>query len=495
MQRRRRRGPGPAGATGDRPPAVREPRRGRPAPPGRGPGRRRAAVARPGREVAGGVGGADPVQPALRERRQRLGTGPGGAGPSWAGHEQPVAVGVVAGEVDQEPVLDTGRAAGPQSGHQRRPVVGVRDLDLLVRRRRRPSGSTGRASTRPSVRRRAGGDQRRRRRRARCGRRPAANARPGRKGVRSSGKCTGSAPGSGVRTHRDRRERRWDLEGRAGRRSRAVASTGTTALSLPGRVSAGASWSATYAWSSAVLTPTHRRVDRVGRRLTTQPVAQDDLVRRRGGDRDDRLACAPGRRACAVGGQRQARAGPDRAPGPARRPGPAAGSRPPSDRACPAVCERMKNGWPGVQPQPGGEVGLRPSRSSGEVEPVRRDPARCRVVVTPVTVPVDDVHRAARRTRGTRWRTGPALRWSACQPQRSTTAVSLAPRRCRSSAVRSGASRTSTRTWTPRRSPGAEVGVGPDRQRAAGRASRAGPGRSRARSGLGRPTASIARTR
>lgn len=74
--------------------------------------------------------------------------------------------------------------------------------------------------------------------------RPVAVAAAGRCGTRSSGKCTGSEPGSGVRSCGTGAS--GGAISRVGRPTyRAVAWAGTTALSLPDRVSVGARWSGT----------------------------------------------------------------------------------------------------------------------------------------------------------------------------------------------------------------------------------------------------------
>ena len=353
-------------------------------------------------------------------------------------------------------------------------------------------GSTGRARTRPSsvARQAATSSARPRRVRAAPGR-PASAAAAG----TASGRG-GSAPARGPAPACARCGRRRAAAGspaRAGRAYRADASTGTIALSLPGRVSAGASWSVDVGLVVGGADPDPQRstgwsVVHVSRSRST--TSYDGCV----GDRHDRRPASPqagGRVRSGVSGSVQ----PHRAEGRHGRhsAGAAAASRRPSGSCCPPCGSGSGTGGPASSRSPA----ARSARSCAvelQIDAVRRDLAgaeRRHAGDRPV-----DRHRAvARRRPGTRWRAGPARAGPRASPSAATTALSL---RAEQGPLGGGevggvphehpdldAHRRRSATSQARDRPAP----------AAARASPAGPARSRARSGLGRPTASMARTR
>ena len=263
--------------------------------------------------------------------------------------EQAVAIGVSPGEVDQEAILDQSGPTGPQGGDQRRPVGGVRHLDLLL------DVTRGQRLHRPAhdaavVGPRAGLDQQTRRHAFV----PHLAGRQGRRGqVRRQ--VEGEAERLGPRLRRtddrDGGQRRRHLQRgpavvprrRQHRDDRAlVAGSGVGRGSLVGHV----------ALVVGGADPDPPLIDAVVL-VHDEQVGEDDLVGRFGGDRGAPRPARPMR----VDGCGRASAAATAGPVPGRV---RAHSRPRSLSrvsttiwtVLPAVCERIRKGWPASSRSP-----------------------------------------------------------------------------------------------------------------------------------------------
>ena len=240
--------------------------------------------------------------------------------------------------------------------------------------------------------------------------------------MRSRVKCTGSAPGSGVRTHGHGCERRWDLElgpavvpGRGlHRHDRALVARPSVERSElvgdVGLVVGGADPDPCGVTGSASV--------------DVEPIAQHDLVRRVRrvrwtGTTAWRVPHAGGRVRSGVSGS-ASDTGPRTGTG-ATPPRPQPGLDDHLDRVA-GVVGADEERVPGVESLSGDEVG-RDGRS--ELRSTRYD-VTCPLdsCVTPVTVPATESIGGAAYTRNS-VANGSWSRWSSCHSQRSTTAVPL----------------------------------------------------------------------